>query len=175
MPQMSSLARSPRKFWLGPGLLLAASASILIWRFVPRDGTRAVVEHVAIPAAATTLSAPEPQWVLSRRSWLELNPSQVSRLQTRASEWERNTSALRDELQLASENFSSERSKNDRSGSSIEQIQERTSRVSELTHQLLVARSAWWVGASTILTVNQRRRAEQDWSHRFIVGRSRSK
>ncbi len=173
MAQNSRENGKPPRFWFGPGLLLAISASLLIWRFAPHNTARPIIEHAVIPAAETTgLSAPDPQWLFAHIDQVGLKDSQKSRLQSLAGRWDHETTILRSELRQASEEFTAIVPSSGRRGDSLEQIQLGTTRVSELTRRLLDARRSWWNVASSLFTPEQRRQAEWAWSQRFIIGGS---
>jgi hypothetical protein len=158
-----------RRFRFGPGLLVAIAASLLVWRFAPpRDAGKPVVEPMSISAGERSkLSAPDPVWLWSHKYPLGLDASQVTRLQGLEGRWERDTKALRDELDRASKEFSQEGSSARRQSATIEQIRGQADPVSDLTRQLLESRRAWWEEATVVLTPAQRQQAEKAWSKRF--------
>lgn len=181
--------RAPRRLLrVGPGLLLAALASLVLWRLSPPipDGPApalpppAPAQGVAVPPAA-----PDPDWLFTTRGALGLTPAQERRLGVLHSRWRRDTEPLRNALAQASAEF-------DRAaraewpskatttangaaaprGMTLEDIRQHAGPLSALSRDLADARRSWWEEAATrVLTPAQRERAERAWAERLTPGR----
>jgi hypothetical protein len=160
---------------VGPGLLIAVVASVLIWRQlpatreVPPTVTRTRVEAGPVPAPP---GAPEPGWLLQQRNDLRLNPKQVQKLSRLRARWERDTRALHQDLARASAEFNHHMAGDDGRGLTMQELHERAAPVTELSRQLSDARRAWWSEAAAVLTASQRRQAERAWVQRLSHGRA---
>lgn len=169
----SSLSVPLRRRWIGPGLLFAVLASLLVWRLLPGlpgeiRGAPPHVERVPIEENRTAPpSAPDPEWLLGQRKTLNLTEPQVRKLVQLQARWERSTRGLREALDRASAEFKRSMSPAGDRRVSIEEIQARTAPVSALSRDLAEARRAWWAAAGAVLTAEQRRQVEEAWMQRL--------
>jgi hypothetical protein len=167
--------RRRRLLRIGPGLVLALVASLVVWHQLPPvAGTGPRIERRrmdALPNPPPT--APDPAWLLEQRDALGLSAPQVRKLERLRARWDRNTRALQETLARASAEFEQGMRADSGRGQSIEQLRERAAPVSHLSRQLSDARRAWWSEAATLLTTSQRHRAEQAWGRRFHVREER--
>lgn len=161
----------PRWFRVGPGLLLAITGSVLLWRQLPPgpggstgppriERTRVDVTPDAPP------SAPDPNWLLSQQEALGLSRPQVQKLTKLRARWSRDTRELQDAIARVSEEFNRDMASGG-TGVTVEALRQRAAPVSSLSRQLADARQAWWGEAAAVLTPAQRRQAEQAWAGRL--------
>jgi len=169
-------------FRIGPGLVLAIIAIVLVWTRMPRQpgpppgsplgsppgGGPAQVQRTELAPASP--SAPDPAWLLDQSRALELSPAQTAKLTALKARWDRETGDLRAELAGAEADFQRRMREDAGAPVSMPELQERAAPVSEMARQLGAARKAWWAEASTVLTESQRARAETMWAGRFQSG-----
>lgn len=164
-------AGSGRKRWLrvGPGLVLALLAIVLLWPTL-RDGMRSDrprIERSQLAVIPAPPAAPELGWLLEQRDALELTPAQGEKLGRLKTRWDRETQSLREGLDEASREFERGIGGGEGPPRSIQQIQERAAPLSELSRRLAEARRAYWSEAARLLTPAQRRQAEDAWTRRL--------
>jgi hypothetical protein len=169
-PQGTAPERSRRLPWLrvGPGLLIAVVASVVLWRQSPPPGGPPAVTRTRVEATHPALpTAPDPAWLLEQQAALGLTAPQVRKLGRLKSRWERDTHALSEALVQASAAFDERAAAAGEKGVTVQQLQEWAAPVSDLTRQLAEARRAWWSEAGAVLSRSQRRQAEEAWARRL--------
>jgi hypothetical protein len=178
---------SPPWLRFGPGVVLAVIASFFVWRFSAdpaaqaptkwaAGGRRPVMpERGALPVMPRR-PAPDLAFVLAHRQDLGLTQRQVASLSAIRHRWQRETAALREELDRAATRFgqsmdaqvSAGREKGDvRPG-----VPESAGDLSSFSHQVAASRGAVWEEAAQRLTPFQRQQAEALW-HERMSGRLR--
>jgi Spy/CpxP family protein refolding chaperone len=155
----------------GPGLVLAVIAGYYVWRMnlpTPQPGGAAPrIERNHIEPGRTNLSAPEPRWIMEHAKDLGLTEKQTVQLRKLKDRWDTNMKPLEAQLNEASTAVSNTLPEASSKGAAIETVRAKAAPVSELTHELLEARKAWWQEASAVLTPAQKLRTEELWSQRF--------
>jgi len=155
----------------GPGLVMAVIAGYYVWRMnLPNQkpgGMAPRVDHSQIEPGRTNLSAPEPRWIMEHAKNLALTEKQTAQLQKLKDRWDANMKPLEAQLNEASTAVRDTLPGASSKGAAIETVRAKAAPVSELTHELLEARKAWWQEASPVLTPAQKLRTEALWSHRF--------
>ena len=163
---------SSRRFlpFIGPGLVLAVIASVLVWRLAPPNRTDAPrIERTRVTATlAAPATAPDPEWLLARRDSLGLDRAREERLARLATRWKRDTRALREAIDRESAEIDRAMSGKGSKNLSIDEVRDLAAPLSDLSRQLSAARSAWWSETSTVLRPDQRKRAEDLWRDRFV-------
>ena len=176
-----SRASAPPSTWrralrVGPGLVLAAVASVFVLQRSPLQQSpvpasrppEELPKYFGSPApSAPVESAPDPQWLLTQRAVLSLSAAQSRRLQVLVSHWERDTQPLRAELARAQSRFEREMAQDKGRGVSLQVLRERAAPVTELSARMAAARGAWWGEASQVLGAAQRERARDLWQVRL--------
>ena len=168
---MSTLApgKKPRLFRIGPGLVLAVAASLLVWRYWEPTTSAPPIKtnfDTSVAAPVVTDSPPDPTWLLQQKEALQLDAAQFEKLNRLKARWEVDTKELRAALERASNEF--QRGMESGRGAKLQELQERAAPVSELTQRLTAARRVWWSVAAGVLDAEQRQRAEKLWSRRFL-------
>lgn len=155
--------------WIGPGLVLALVASVIVWSNLPPEpsGPPRVIPTQRAGDPAPPPGAPDPSWLVEQREKLQLTPPQMERLRRLERRWDRDTRALREALAQESARVSRALSQGDGQRVTLQQIQELAGPVSTLSLQLSDARRAWWEEAGKALSPAQRQEAERLWSARL--------
>lgn len=151
-----------RLFRFGPGLFLAILASVAVWAFMPREPSRMIPS----PASSTpaVASAPDPHWLIRHAEALALTPEQTVKLSRLVARWDRDTAPLRRELDAATKDLQKRMPGRPGSKLSVQQFRQEAAPMAALSGQLAEARKAWWTDARTVLTPDQRARAEAAWA-----------
>ena len=172
-------ASPPKRRWfrLGPGLLLAIIASVLLWRQLPpRTGGSTELPPPRIERKrvdiepVVPLSAPDPTWLLSQHEALGLSTAQVQKLRQLELRWSRDTRELQDALARVSGDFNRDMAATGSSkGVTLEALRQQAAPVSALSRQLAAARRAWWSEASSVLTPVQQKQVQARWQERLLA------
>ena len=160
----------PRRRWLriGPGVLIALTAIAWGWpRLFPPDKPPVALRTLTQTENAPP-SAPDPTWLLSKRSELAMSDAQFQKLSVLQSRFARDTRELQASIDAATRDFNA--SMNADKGATMEQLQTRAAPLSELSRQMSDARRAWWSEASLTLNALQRKSARAAWLH-YLAGR----
>ncbi len=152
---------------IGPGILLAILAALLLWRAMPgyRSGPGPRPPQLDL-RPRVGLSAPDPEWLVKEGKEIGLDAGQMRQMRDLEARWQRDTRGIRAELSRATSDLAA-RMRKAGSGATLEQMERQATPISDLTRELLQARSAWWSQASGVMTEEQRKRAEQAWANRF--------
>lgn len=156
---------------MGPVTLAEMAIAVVFGRQLPLPeafarSPQVTRTRVRIPAAAR-LTPPEPAWLLDQAGRLELSRSQQDRLARLEIRWKRETRALHQELNRASQEFRNIADAAGEKQAGLLVLQERAAPVSVLSGQLLSARQGWWNEASRELSAGQRQQAETFRAGRF--------
>ena len=154
-------------FRVGPGLILAILASVAVWAFMPREPSRPKILPSPAASAPAVASAPDPHWLLRQTDALGLTSAQVSKLGRLVARWDRNTAGLRRELDAATADLQKRMPGQPGTKLSVPQIQQEAAPMADLSRQMADARRAWWADARTVMTPDQRARAEAAWSEQW--------
>ena len=160
----SRRGRLPRAFRIGPGLLLAILAAVVIGirerPHLQAPGGRPVLEHVPRvsqrPAATPDLSE-----LLAQAEALRLTPRQRAAVDRLMKQWAQESADRRRDMDRAAAEFSQFMQQAQRRGQGgLEEIQRHATETSALTTEWQARKAYFWQQGLAVLTPAQRQRAK---------------
>ena len=166
--QPDNSTRRPR-FFIGPGLLVALAAAIVVVAWMAKQRIREtpagppVIERrvISIPGAAPG-PVPEVKFLIDRSRRLALTARQVGALTDLQAEWEKLYYPKMKEANAAARRVDAYLSRAARNRKTpVAQIQKEAAPLIGLSSEIAAARSRYWGRAVALLTAEQRREADR--------------
>ncbi len=171
-----------RSFWrlfrprFGPAFLtaLVLSGVYLWWRqadLAQRQRQPVIVKHQTTPPGGT-LGAVAPDFVRDQAQELGLTPEQLTRVETLAAEWSRETGDLQSRLQQVGTALQAKFASAASGRLTPADYETEAAELQALSHELSKHRRRYWERLQEVLTAEQQQQAQAAWTraHQVTLG-----